>query len=403
MKKTPMMREIEERIGQRLDTYLKRNYSKNGDSTIDIAKQIDVGSSTIFKWLKKFKIPIRTKSEAREIIEAKKREAEKPSKRELSSLYHSRRMTTHEIGEEFNVTPTTVSRWLRDYKISVRDPTSARLKTNASKISKKDLHRLYFIEGLTTERIGEKYNVSGSSVGKWMKEYDFELRTPAESKLLSRGVKRPAKEELEKFIEDGGSIKGLTREYNLAKQTARRWLREYEIVIKRKIRTSDQFLNFLNQNPPAQNLSATSLLLNGESVDIEQIMFGLYQDRFGSQEKLHELLHENRAEIQGLLVEGLTNLGAYIGNFSLQDRSIIPVLLGQAMNQIEESRIGSSVEEKLIRIFRDLYSPKFNVNSRDTLESIFERREGSEGVMKRVYKKLYNHYQSVLELEQELD
>jgi hypothetical protein len=167
--------------------------------------------------------------------------------------------------------------------------------------------------------------------------------------------------------------------------------------------TGDQdFQDFLIQDESVRNLATISLSMNGESYDVEQIMVGLYGERFKGQEHLHTLLQENRDFVFNLMKDGLTNLGAYIGDFSLGDKTIIPVLLGEALSRIPSDKITAPLEERIIRIQRSVYGPKFNENPSQTLEEIKTRVVGSDRKIGGLYQKLYDHYARTLELQEEL-
>ena len=106
--------------------------------------------------------------------------------------------------------------------------------------------------------------------------------------------------------------------------------------------------------------------------------------------------------IYSLIKEGLTNLGSYIGTYTLEDRAIIPVLIGQAVSSISDEGVISSLEERVVNVLRTQYSPLFNENMEGTLKTIEGRMAESEGKVKGIYQRLYNHYQEVMQLQEEL-
>lgn len=169
-----------------------------------------------------------------------------------------------------------------------------------------------------------------------------------------------------------------------------------------EIKNRTQLVKFLKKDKTARNLAAVSLALNGEAYDVEQVMLGLYEDRFKDQGQLHALLDANKDEVVSLIQEGITNLGAYIGEFALGDRSIIPVLLGEAIMQIPADKLTATLEDKLVRIQRTQYGPRFNDNPAGTLEEISTRANETEGRVKNIYQRLQEHYQGFLELGGEL-
>jgi hypothetical protein len=182
------------------------------------------------------------------------------------------------------------------------------------------------------------------------------------------------------------------------------WIDDFEFSRMRNRKITDgHFLRFLGKDDVAKNLAAAALLLNGEAVDVEQIMVSLFHGKFENQGHLHELLQGNRDEIYNLLGEGITNLGAYIGEFSLDDRSIIPVLLGEAIMKIPADKLTAPLEDKLFRVQRAQYGPRFNDNPKETLEELSGRANESEGRVRNVYQRLHDHYTETLALQEELN
>ncbi len=98
----------------------------------------------------------------------------------------------------------------------------------------------------------------------------------------------------------------------------------------------------------------------------------------------------------------MTNLGQYIGKYQLGDRTIIPILIGLALSGIPKEKITAPLEERLIRIMRQTYSPLFNENMQGTLKTIEGKLEESDGKIRSIYQKLYDHYQEVMQLQEEL-
>ena len=168
------------------------------------------------------------------------------------------------------------------------------------------------------------------------------------------------------------------------------------------INTREQFMDFLKGDETARNLAVASIGLNGEGYDVEQILIEIYNGKFKDQDQLHRLLEEAENEIYELVDEGVTNLGSYLGGFSLGDRRIFPLLLGEALANIPEERISQPLEERLTRILRVTYSPRFNDNPTGILEELKGKIDSSDGKIKVLYEKLYGHYEDVLELGDEL-
>ena len=265
---------------------------------------------------------------------------------------------TVQIGEELGVTSNTISHWLKEYRIPLRDSSQARLPKGVTKLTKKELRRIYREKNIP--QIAEELGVSNSTVRKWLKKYGIPIRNSS--------------------------------------------------IIKSK----SQFLDFLQKNKPARNLAGAVAILktknangangaSGASYDLEKVLYELHNQEFKDQGVLHKMLQESRDEVYQLVQEGLTNLGTYLGEYRLDERAIIPVLLGQAIEDIPEEKI-APLEERILKILRLQYSPRFNENPSETMAEIQGKIKSTKqkGKLNKIYRKLYKHYHDVLKLGREL-
>lgn len=171
---------------------------------------------------------------------------------------------------------------------------------------------------------------------------------------------------------------------------------------KHKVKTTGEFISFLQKDETARNLSAAAVILDGNGYDIEQVIVDIYSGKFKDQRSLHELLQQSTNEIYDLIRDGITNLGYFIGGFSLQNRNIIPVLLGQSIEAIPQDKVSTSLESRLVRILRGSYSPGFNQNPQEVIDELKEKVDSSQGKKQNLYQKLYDYYKNILELGDEL-
>ena len=336
MEKTEKMLELESKLGEPIEDFLRREYVDNRKSQIQIAKEhITVTQSTIGRWLINCG------------IERPPIGFTKPTKEELEQKYIHEHKSTTQIAEELGVNNTTVGRWLNQYNIPVRTASESMLPKDFAKPTKEELDQLYTHEHKSTIKIAEELGVNHNTVRNWLKQYNIQIRSP--------------------------------------------------------ITSSEKFIEFLKQDPTAATLAATATSLNGQSYDIEKIITDLYGDKFKDKKQLHQLLQENRKEILELVQQGITNLGPYLGEFTLQDRGIIPILIDETILTLPENTITTSLEDRLVNLLRNEYSPKFNKDRYKTLEEIQAKIQSSEGKKQEIYQKLEAHYQEVLDLEIELE
>ena len=534
MKKTEKILEIEKKIGEPIENYLKREYEVNRKYTTQIAKYIGTSNSTICRWMKKLKI------KTRGILETRFQKGfVKPTKEELNRWYNEERRNTIEIGKELGISAPTISRWMGEYGIKRRDNSESNLpRREFSKPSKKEMEGWYLNEHKGMSEIAKKLGVSTPTVNRLLREYNIPIKTNSESHLprgfvkpgknelyneyvvkrntmpflaekykvsigairdwlennnlrrrtasevnLPEGISKLTKEELERlYFQEGLFLPQIAEKKGLGKTTVVRWFREYglknnkeryndkdyrkkvtdklivitgkrpeELIpkdfervktsdnisfrsvinwymrkykckslfgrdklledlydidvkdINNKIDSKDKFLNLLKKDKTALKLSAAALSLNGQGYDLEKTIVEVCEGRFKDEKQLHALLLENENEIYNLVQNGVTNLGKYLGQFTFGDRRIMPLLLGEALESIPENKVTTPLEERFARILRSVYSPKFNKNQKRTMDELEKKIDNSKNTAKSIYQKLYNHYEEVLELEKELE
>jgi len=131
---------------------------------------------------------------------------ERPPKNVLCELYKVQHLSPVEIGSRFEVQAQTIRGWLHDYGIPVRpDHIAARFQPGMEVAHKKPvpdketLSYLYLDWKMTTAQIGEHYQASGNTVGKWLKHHGISVR-PAGIGLNARGIELPSDAELQHMI-----------------------------------------------------------------------------------------------------------------------------------------------------------------------------------------------------------
>ena len=265
------------------------------------------------------------------------------------------------------------------------------------------LKREYEVNRKSTVQIGKKLGISDVGISKWIRNLEIKTRGKLEAKL-PKGFVEPTKEELNKWYHiEGKSTVKIGRELGVSDGTIRNWIKEYGIPKRNTNTISEKFLNLLKKDKTALNLSVAALSLNGQGYDLEKTIVEVYEGTFKDEKQLHALLLENENEIYRLAQNGVTNLGKYLGQFTFGDRRIMPLLLGEALESIPEDKVTEPLEERFARILRTNYSPRFNENSKKTMNDLEKKIASSSEKVKGIYQKLYNHYEEVLELEMELN
>jgi len=271
----------------------------------------------------------------------------RPSKEELRRMYVKEHMSTLEIGEKLGVSDVSIRSWLRDEGISIRNPSESRLPAGFVRPSKEELRRMYVKEHMSTLEIGEKLGVSSSTIQNWLIDYEIPIRSSKPST------------------------------------------------------STERFMGFMQQDENACKIAYAATHANGFGYDIEKIIMDAYEGRFKDQKELHDLLKENADKIKALVENGVTNLGAYIGGFSLGERRIFQIV-EMAVDSIPSERISASLEERMTRMLKVCYSPRFNDNPSEILKELEGKVSSGNSKTKPIYEGLLKHYQEVRDVLEEL-
>ena len=474
MKKTPKMLKVEARIGEPLEDFLRRKYGEDGRSIREISDELDMGEGTIYYWLKKYDVQMRSLSETQllpGVIKLTKKELKRLFDKEGSILG---------VAREVGVSEKTIRNWSKEFGVSeiltrkpngywqdwsnvegeLREiieqegefPTQKRLTElgygNLGNAITKNHGGLIAVRermGYTFSRKSNRYwqdwsNVEGElrEIIEQEGEFPTRKRLRAGRSSLARAINQyhggfpkvrkklgfDLKRKPNGYWQDWSNVEGELREiiHNLGHFPSQReleflgrkdlinavniykgLLRVRERMGYAQVKTNDQLMDFLEQDETARNLAAL-VVVNGQGgYDVERVMVELYGNKFPSHPDLHRLLQENEDTIKELIEKGITNLGAYIGEYALGDRTIIPVLIGQALAKIPDKFMTTSLEDRLFRSLRSTYSPRFNEEPEEVLAEVKEKVGSTEGKEKSMYQRLQTHYEKVISLGGELN
>ena len=241
IKKTKKMLEIEKKINEPVDEYLRREYLENKKSTVDIGKILGMHPRNVNSWLKKFEIPTRSLSEA--YFTKYGMNIEKPSFEQLRKWYIDEKMSSKEIAEIVGVHYASVVNWLKKANIERRTASEAKILSNTKRetckwkkeISDDELYTVYVDKEMSTNEIGKFLSVNGSTVLSWLKDAGIPIRNQYEAKLAQyrKEIERPSTEQLRRwYVEEKmntyeiGELVGVS--YNLINK----WLRKANIPIR---------------------------------------------------------------------------------------------------------------------------------------------------------------------------
>jgi len=104
----------------------------------------------------------------------------------LRRLYHDEGMTLAEIGDRFDVSDTTIRRWM--VKKGVERADSNRTDREAPHRDESTLRQLYFEEELSMREISERLECGITTVRMWMNRFGIERRDQRVASGMSRRV-----------------------------------------------------------------------------------------------------------------------------------------------------------------------------------------------------------------------
>ncbi len=414
---------------------LEQLYIKERKSIRQIADALNISSSPIVRWLKEYGISTRT------IQQAHWSDKVSPlTKEELKKLYVDEKKSCLEIAKVVGVNHVTIINWLKKYGIERRNKDGI---YNNKQYRKQICDKLIDIIGkkpeeLTTTdfktKLTDADNTLGGLLSWYCRTYECnpaEARNKLVNDLYGVHIKRKYNTNTEERKIRGhwrnwntletelNSITSKLGHFPTAKQLQKikcgsslikaiQYFGGFDKVKVRlgyedkKIKSKEQFLTFLTKYKAAKCLATLAINLQGQSVDIEHIIAELYDGRFKDEEQLHSLLEESAGDISKLIEDGVINLGSYLGNFSLDDRRILPILLGGALTYIPDEKITQTLEERLIKILRTVYSPRFNEDPNAVLSEIGNKVGILTGKKRELYQRLIRHYKRIIELKEEL-
>lgn len=112
----------------------------------------------------------------------------------LREWYLEQRLTLDEIAEKCDCAQPTVRYWMDKHGIERRTNQESHQPDDAPYQDKDTLERLYHAEGMTAEEIGEKFNVSQATITRWMDRNDIHARSSEETREMRGTHHRPTKQ-----------------------------------------------------------------------------------------------------------------------------------------------------------------------------------------------------------------
>jgi len=156
------------------EDWLREHYFNNDLSARQIAKKIDSNNVSVLKWIDNHGIERKHRSEVMSDGDVEKLH----SKDWLEQEYSKKERPATDIADECGVDSDTVYIWLRKHDLEVRTTAESRYGGVCQKLQNKDwLQEKYIHQGLSTRQIADLLNVGKSTVTHWMREHDISARS----------------------------------------------------------------------------------------------------------------------------------------------------------------------------------------------------------------------------------
>jgi predicted HTH domain antitoxin len=149
---------------------------RNGKTLEEIGKQFGISRQAVQTRLKKAGFERRPRGG--------KVKSGELSRDVLINLYQNKKLPPSKIAEELNVTAPIVTRQLRKHKIPLRTRKEARRLISREIPSGEELERLYLTENRTQGEIAEIYQRGQQTVSKWLKRYGLKKEVKPRSLKL---------------------------------------------------------------------------------------------------------------------------------------------------------------------------------------------------------------------------
>lgn len=149
---------------------LKQDIQRPSTTIYSLSRKYNVSESTILRWLRKYNLSSRYLTYEKRYLRGDPRTPLRlEEKRDrLTYLYKSRCLTCEQIAEQYDVSPRTVSRWLKQLNITSPNKKAKQTALMIAKSREHQLTNLYVKNGFTIQYISELLGVHRTTVSRWL-------------------------------------------------------------------------------------------------------------------------------------------------------------------------------------------------------------------------------------------
>lgn len=149
---------------------LEKDIQRPSTTIYSLSRKYNVSESTVLRWLRQYNLSSRYLTYEKRYRRGDPRTPIKlEEKRDrLIYLYKTRCFTQAQIARQFNVSPRTVSRWLKQLNIVLPNTNTKPSALMIAKSHEAQLRRLYIDYGFTIQKTADLLKVNRVTVSRWL-------------------------------------------------------------------------------------------------------------------------------------------------------------------------------------------------------------------------------------------
>lgn len=210
-------------------------YLTSGESYGAIAKEFNVDPTTVRCWVRQFR---------EEFAEVTVERGHSPEYRRNVAMAYLTGKTLAEIGREFNISATTARSWVRQYKSEFAGVVG---KKTHSPEHRRKVAEAYLTSDRSLLEIGRQFNIHEATVCRWAQRYKGECAGDIVMKPVIHTPEYRRKVG-EAYLASGKSAETIGREFNVGRTTVARWTQELKEDFSGEVSCVDGISTFNSSN-----------------------------------------------------------------------------------------------------------------------------------------------------------
>ena len=178
------------------------------------------------------------------------------NKRTLNNLYSQQNLSTYKIAEIYKCYPAQIRVLLKKHRVKIRSRRQAMFVDRGINITRVELRKLYIKQDLSTHEIAKKYNCYASTISDYLKRYKIPIKPPKKKFLVSK------RELKQLYVGKKLSIRNVARRLKTTEITVTKRMKDYGITPRPLKRVFIDRKVFLNLYKSGYSLKKIGLIYN---------------------------------------------------------------------------------------------------------------------------------------------